>query len=655
MNRIATAIILAVSITAAQIALFLSPWGQSLELRGLDWWFHLRGPIAPPADVAIVLLDDSSREALGLLPNQPWPRSAHALLLHRLKQAGARNVVFDVLFLGPSADPAADEQLAAALGTMPTVLGAEYFQQDQGNFVAEGVNRPYDAFANRAGALGLVNFPEHDGWVRCFWMNRPTASQGLPTLSEAAVAGQSPPPVRPHVGDFLNYYGPPGTIPTYSYYQAVEPTTNRPATAPEPLEQFRNKIVFVRPATAGSEDAFLTPFYQYGRMPGVEIHATAAANLISHQWIRRGPRWLETTGLALLAAAFGLILIQLKPHWGFSALLGFSAAWVGLAYGGFREQIFVPGMLLVCIVLPATYTGSTLYYYLVTRREQRKLERAFQFYLSPEMARTVARDPAALRLGGEKVVATALFTDIENFTGIAEQMPPDQVAAMLNAYFTEVMNAIFEKQGTLIKFIGDAVFALWGSPIKTPDHARLACEAALAIQQEIQKFNASGRFPPLRSRIGIHTGPMIVGNMGSARRFDFTAIGDTVNLASRVEGLNKYFGTYLLITEPTAAQLHGALPLLTLGAFRVVGKQTAIRLHALLPEPFPATTGQQWTAALAEFESRHWETAGEQFTALTRDEPRLHKAATLYLDQIQRHQTTPPPADWHGEIIFTSK
>src|SRR5262249_514145 len=144
---------------------------------------------------------------------------------------------------------------------------------------------------------------------------------------------------------------------------------------------------------------------------------------------------------------------------------------------------------------------------------------------------------------------------IAGFTAIVESMEAPEVGRMLNAYFTEVMDSVFDKRGTLIRFNGDGLYALWGAPIRTPAHARLCCEAALAIDPEIERFNQSGRFPPLHTRFGINPGPMLVGNMGSARRFDFTGIGDAVNLASRVEGLNKHFGTSILVTDSTRAQL----------------------------------------------------------------------------------------------------
>jgi adenylate cyclase len=271
------------------------------------------------------------------------------------------------------------------------------------------------------------------------------------------------------------------------------------------------------------------------------------------------------------------------------------------------------------------------------------------------MAREVARNPQALQLGGEEVECTAMFTDIAGFTSIAERMKPAEVSQMLNSYFTEVMDAIFERRGTVIQFIGDGVYALWGAPAKTSEHARLCCEAALAVQVEIEHFNQSGRFPPLKTRFGVNTGQVLVGNLGSKRRFDFTGIGDTVNLASRLEGLNKYFGTTILIADSTRAQLPPEMASLKMGLIRAVGKTLPVGLHTLFREPVSTGVSAKWAEAWVRFVARDWDAAEVLFSAVGKEEPRLTRAARLYHDQISAHRMTTPSNGWQGEIIFTTK
>lgn len=621
--------------------LFLSPWGEMLEMRFLDLWFHIRGPAAPPVDVVVVAMDEESYGALGISMHSSWPRETHAALLERLKKAGARKVVFDVLFLGASADSSVDQKLAEAIRKIPTVLGADYGQIEEATHIREGLLLPTELLREAAQKVALVGLPEEAGTVRRFLTQRTELTRGYLSLAEAALDSQPDASQRwPGPRDMILYYGPPRTIPTYSYYQALESEFPLPAAA------FQNKIVFVglglrTELGPAQKDAYLTPYSKKGRMFGVEIHATAAANLMSGEWIRRESRRNETGLLAFFAFALVFVLFQLKPVSGGVSLGSLILGWPCLAYLFFKAGIFIPGAALCLVVLPTAYLGSTLTTYWITKKQERRLERAFQFYLSPEMAREVARNPQFLQLGGQKVEATALFSDIEGFTTLAESMPPERVASLLNAYFTEVMNVIFEKKGTLIKFIGDAVFALWGTPIPARNHAQLACESALAIQAELEKFNRGGRFPPLKTRIGIHTGPMVVGNLGSARRFDFTAVGDTVNLASRLEQLNKEFGTCILVSEAVKKQID-KIACVPMGEVQVAGKKEGVNLFALLCEPLASESVRLWEEALAAFRKQQWDLAAKIFSEAGQKETLFKKASEIYLEQIKNLRTTPP-------------
>lgn len=643
MRRLSILLAFAVLIGLFHAVLFLSPWGETIELKFLDLWFNIRETKIPPEDIVITAIDEDSYGVLGIPMNQSWPRSAHTELLERLKALGVKRVVFDVLFMGPGQDPEIDQKLAEAFSSIPAVIGADYGEISEGQYTQKGLILPLEKFRQYCEKTAVVGLPEDHGYIRRF-MSSPVE---LPTLVEAGVSHKEKPGPR----DLINYYGPARTIPTFSYYQVLE------TEYPLPSKIFKDKIVFVglslRTELGPSQkDSYLTPF---GRMFGVEIHATAAANLITKNWIHRNSIWIEVSALTLLALILTVILFSIKPQWGALLLLGILIIWGSISYLGFLNLIFIPGAVLTTITLPFSYLWSTLYYYIVTYRKQRQLQKAFQLYLSPEMAREVARNPEALKLGGEKVIATALFSDIESFTEISEPMPPEKVANMLNTYFTEVVNSIFDKKGTLIKFIGDAVFALWGAPIKTSLHAQLACESALAIQSEIERFNASGRFPALRTRIGIHTGPMVVGNLGSEKRFDFTAIGDSVNLASRVEGINKYFGTNTLVTNSVKEAIKGDFPSLKLGSIRPVGKKKSIILYTLFVQPISKESQDLWLHALAEFTNRNWNNAIKSFNEIISKEPRLKKAGELYLKEVKIHEQKEPDTEWHGEIVFLSK
>jgi adenylate cyclase len=301
-----------------------------------------------------------------------------------------------------------------------------------------------------------------------------------------------------------------------------------------------------------------------------------------------------------------------------------------------------------------------IWYYLTTVRDREKIKRAFGLYLSPEMIRRIAEDPDAVNLGGQELVGTAVFTDIKGFTSIAEGMSAPDTAAMLNAYFSDATRHVFDAGGTLIKYIGDAVFAIWGAPIRREDHATQACVAALALARA-QAEGGVDASPVSRlvTRIGVHTGPMLVGNLGSAQRFDYTAIGDAVNLASRIEGLNKAFGTLALASGETLSATDGRFVTRALGRVRVVGRQEPVVLHELI-----ATRDENgrsdsvlldiFARARADLEAGRFDEAAAGFRAALELAKGKDGPSAFFLRYAERLAAAPPPA-WDGVLVFETK
>ncbi len=652
MRKFIYILILALIVAATHAAFYLSTRGQAIESGFIDLWFQWRGPIEPPQEVLVVSIDEASYDNLGVPLDQAWPRALHAKLLNRLSELGAKRVAFDVLFLGESSDPQADSDLASALTTVPSILGVDVGVREDAGYELFEILYPYDPFLNAASGVGIAAAPEDIGYVRRFLTPGRESMQGLEALSYSAVSLPSDAP-RPSEHDFINYYGPAGTIPSLSYYQVFQ------TDPPLPPELVKDKIVFVglllRSGTGPAEkDSFLTPFYNYGRTFGVEIHATSAANLLRGDWIRRiNPTyelWLLSAWLVLCT----WVLFSVRPVRGGMFVATSLCAWILAANIGLRYQIFIPGALCFGVGLPAIFLLSTLYYYVITRRSQRQIQRAFGCYLSPEMARVVAHDPNALKLGGRKVVATAMFTDLAGFTTISEKLQAEELSELLNTYFTEVMDVILENQGTLVKFTGDGILALWGAPVQIEDHAAKACETAIRIQEECERFNATKRFPPLHTRIGVHTGPMVVGNLGSLRRFDFTAIGDSVNLASRLEGVNKYFGTDIMVSSDVVEAAKEIFDPLRMGTIKVVGKNEGVGVFTVFSPAIELTAAEVWEKALEYFESGKWDDAREAFKTSAELDQRLKKPSAFYLEQIAELQAERPDG-WHGEVVFRNK
>jgi adenylate cyclase len=520
---------------------------------------------------------------------------------------------------------------------------------------------PFAPFARAAAAVADVNLPtDQDGVIRKAWL----VHQDRKSLALAAFeVGTGKKASRDAAARLIDYYGPARSIPTVSYYQALDPAQYLPP------DFFRGKIVFVglSQATAAgpaAKDAFLTPYSgAAGHLTfGVEIHATLAANLLEGRRIGILPGIPEACLLLLLPLLASLIFITLRPVMGGLAfllleLLPFVSGHLAFT----RGHVWIPVVIPAAIQLPAAYMISLIWYYLTTVRERERIKRAFSFYLSPEMIRQITANPGALNLGGEEVVATAMFTDIKGFTPIAEGLTAPQTAHLLNEYFSDVTRHIFEEGGTLIKYIGDAVFAIWGAPLRMENHAAAACRAALALARS-QESPSPAREPgkSLVTRIGVHTGPMLVGNLGSAQRFDYTAIGDAVNLASRLEGLNKTLGTRALVSGETLSRAGAGLVVRPLGRARVVGRSEPVEIHELLGVegealPVGKEALERFEHARRHFLARRFREAAEEFREVLEMRGGGDGPSEFYLGLIRRFEEEPPGEDWGGVITFESK
>jgi adenylate cyclase len=608
-----------------------------------------------------VALDEDSYPALDVDPAGPWPRRLHAELIRTLAREGARAVAFDILFEG-GVDPGEDAALEGALReTGIVVLGSTVERVADPRFRQASLIEPYAPFAAAAAAVADVNLStDRDGVIRGAWLLHEDRESLALAAYHVATGSKS---FQESTRRLIDFYGPARTIRTVSFYQALDPGRYLPPGF------FRGKIVFVglsQSTAAGpaAKDAFLTPYRGAGGdlTYGVEIHANLAANLLENRRIDLLPASAEALLLLLLPAFASLVFIALRPLWGAVAFLALEilpwlSGHVAFTYG----HLWVPVMIPALIQLPAAYVLSLVWYYLTTVREREKIKRAFSFYLSPDMIRRISADPDSLNLGGEEIVATAMFTDIKGFTPIAEGLTAPQTAALLNDYFSRVTRHIFEEGGTLIKYIGDAVFAIWGAPLKLEDHAAAACRAALAVARSRGTPAAGeGNGNSLVTRIGVHTGAMLVGNLGSAQRFDYTAIGDAVNLASRLEGLNKTFGTVALVSGETLARTAGQFVVRPLGRARVVGRSEPVEIHELLGArgetlPIGEEALEQFEAARRDFTALRLREAAQGFRDVREMRGGGDGPSEFFLRLIDRFEKEPPPGDWDAVVSLESK
>jgi adenylate cyclase len=664
LRRTRTAFLLALIPGALGVALLHWPLTVSLEKRGgLDKLFLLRGPRTPPSDVCVVAIDDDSYKVIERDPTLAWPRGLHADLIRTLKREGARAVAFDVLFTDPSEEhPDQDAAFESALReTGNVVIGSAVVTTEDPLFRQTQIQEPYEPFGKAAARVAFASFPtDSDGVIRFTYPTR----EGDPVLALAAyevATGDT----SQRGGDvrLLDYYGPARSIKTVSLYQALDPKQYLPPGF------FKDKIVFVgasmdaEPGGLAAKDSFPTPYRRaQGQTTfGVEIHATFAANLLEKRQIKLLDPWLEGALVFLGPLAASIVFTALGPLAGGVAFVALLALPWTVGYLAFSMAgLWVPVVIPSAIQLPLSYGLSLLWYYLTTARDREKIKRAFGLYLSPEMIRRIAEDPDAVNLGGQEIVGTALFTDIKGFTTIAETMSAENTAAMLNAYFSEATKHVFDAGGTLIKFIGDAVFAIWGAPIRREDHATQACAAALALARaQDADGEKAGPVISLATRIGVHTGSMLVGNLGSEQRFDYTAIGDAVNLASRIEGLNKAFGTRALASGETILATDGRFVTRSLGLVRVVGRHEPVVLHELITtqaEKERADTGllEAFAAARRDLDEGRFDEAALGFKAALDRSGGKDGPSSYFLRAAEELAAAPPPS-WDGVLVMEHK
>jgi len=300
-------------------------------------------------------------------------------------------------------------------------------------------------------------------------------------------------------------------------------------------------------------------------------------------------------------------------------------------------------------------------HYVVEEAEKRKIRNAFGLYLPPTLATLVSEHPEMLKLGGDKRELTVMFSDIRGFTTLSEGLEPEALVELLNEFLGAMTEVIFGSEGTLDKYIGDAIMAVWGAPIPQSDHAARACLAALGMVERLRVLAAQWAqrgLPRLSIGIGLNTGPMVVGNMGSARRLSYTVIGDNVNLASRLEGLNKMYGSGIIASESTLRAAANIVVARELDLVRVKGKKLPVRIFEILAT---ADEGESWkplverfTAGIAAYRARQWDEAMAAFSAVLAeradDGPSL-----LYMERCRTMRETPPPADWGGVTVMEVK
>jgi adenylate cyclase len=455
----------------------------------------------------------------------------------------------------------------------------------------------------------------------------------------------------------INYRGPERTYPYYSIVDVVQRKL--------PHGIFKDKIVLVGASATGIGD-LRTPPYGGITYPGVEVHANAIDNLLNHQALTRGAAQ-ELSDLALIlffGIPVGIWMALVAPRWmwfGLSFLVPLILIDYGTFLRGWWLNFSVPALTLVSNVLLVS-----LYRALVEEKEKRRIRTAFGQYLSPEVIRRLLRNPKLVE--PKKTEITVMFSDIRGFTTISESLDAQDLALFLNQYLSDMTGLVFEYQGTLDKYIGDAVMAFWGAPFEVDDHAVNGCNSALKMMQRVREmqreWEAQGK-PQLDIGIGLNSGVASVGNMGSALRYGYTALGDTVNLSSRLEGLNKDYGTHIIVNETTyAATREAKFVYRELDLIRVKGKTQPVMIYELIGRAGEESVYgsfadlqsrlDQFARGRTLYRARRWEEAQRVFQIMIDKWPDDGPART-YWKRCQDYLFDEPPSGWDGVFTMTHK
>ena len=691
-------------IVAVTVAVVLVLEGLSLFQRPENMWYDSRmvrtaSSHGPSDEIAVVLLDQDSldwaQQELGW--SWPWPRSAYGDIVSYFNLGGAASLAFDVLFTEPSVyGPQDDAAFVQACAEYGRVVQTVYFEASQGrdslwkeafpqpplqNDLAqasaissdEDLLFPIDSIATSAAVLGnITGSSDWDKVIRRAKAYRPYQSYLVPTLGVAPLfaAGEDgpDPELEPKNGRLLRFQPSLDSYVPYSAGQILQSYYAIQA-GQEPLlesDMFQDMYVFFGFYAPGLFDICTTPMSAV--YPGVGVHITQLDNYLQDSFLSP-TTFLVEVALVVVLAFLGAVPLSLAEIFRLHKLnVLVSVAWMAifgllfvvLSYGVFAAGFVLP-MMPPLVALLLAFFSAMVVSYRQEGRQRRYLKSAFRHYLSPAVIDTLIAHPESLVLGGERRHISIFFSDVQGFTSISERLSPEELTSLLNDYLSQMTDILLESGGTIDKYEGDAIIAFWNAPVELHDHGRRAVEAMIRCQEKLAQLRPqleqrAGR--PFYMRVGINTGDAVVGNMGSSSRFDYTMLGDSVNLAARLEGLNKQFGTYSMCS---AASKEEALAFGTELRFRelarvaVVGKKEAVTVF----EPMNANEYAERQAVLDAFSQGlqlfyqgKFSKALEAFSAIQKeDAPAAH-----YVAKCRELLENPPDlSSWEGVWVATSK
>ncbi|MFH1429654.1 MAG: adenylate/guanylate cyclase domain-containing protein [Candidatus Margulisiibacteriota bacterium] len=573
------------------------------ELRFYNWHFLARGTVAANKEIVIVAIDD---ESIGWMGSWPWSRTTHAQLIKVLEKGGASLIGFDILFDSPSSiKDKGDILLSKSIreAKIPVILTSIQVVNEEGVCM----DRPPLPQFIKNDCVGFADpFVDEDGFVRSLYPLKLFQDQKMTSFTISILkalektntvtyqnnkikVGRYNIPLDD--GRFLiNFAGPAHWIKTVPYDRVVDSSI----FDHEP-DVFKDKIVLVGASAIILQDVFYTPFFNFQgqkkRMPGVEIRANELATILDGRYINRFPSGISYLVIFLLILISVTVFFKVRAILGLVIALGEMAGFLiisSLYFNNYSLWLGISVPVLSCI--PACYLTVTIDHYIQEEREKRRIRNVFSRYVAPSVVNKLLEVKDSLNLAGEKKEITVFFSDIRSFTTFSESRTPEEVVSMLNEYLDAMTKVIFDFGGTLDKYVGDEIMAVWGAPLEQPNHAELAVKCSIEqikVLREMQKkWVAEGKHP-LDIGIGLNTGPMVVGNIGSSVHMDYTVIGDAVNLGARLEAETRNHGTddnpcHIIISESTYDLVKDVVQTKPLGDVKVKGKNLAVKIYEVM-------------------------------------------------------------------------
>lgn len=663
----------------------------------------------------VIIVGISDKDLTSLPETFPFPRSYYAHVIENLERSGVLAVVLDVTF-DTKRDSATDAAFENVLNKYKNIVLAAKSEESTGGgkYVLSTLERSYgNVFYKPGRRVGITNIAgkDRDDVARRYYPMIAIGNFLTPTLGFAAlniafnlpdtaiadiqgrniVLGDRVIPTIDGRSFLLNYYGPSNTFRYLHFTEVIDDSTFKTKEEldlgadidefdidPEVQQALKGKIVIIGSTMPEERDYHAIPLLNpdgTSNMNGVEIHATAIQNVIDQNYIRRADSTLELSLIVFLALVSFLVILRIRQFKiRYVVLLEFASVAIAalLIFAVFEIAVrsFMNNSLLVNMVYPSlsvvfAYLGAAVYQYLAERQQKALIKNVFSKYISAAVVNELVANPEKAKLGGDRRELTVFFSDIAGFTTISEQFytKPEGLVELLNEYLDEMTTIVLKHEGTLDKYEGDAIMAFWGAPIAQKDHAMRTCLASLEMQKQLAAlrpvWKKAGK-PPLEVRIGVNTGTMIVGNMGGRDRFDYTVIGDSVNLASRLEGANKQYGSNIMISDFTYQHVKGHVAVRELDLIQVKGKSEPVKVWELLGTADLQMSDNQkqsleiYHEGLRLYRERNWQEAIAYFQQAKQLDSSC-RVAEIYEQRANLYQLNPPPPEWSGVFVMTTK